>query len=205
MTRRHWTLAAFAIAALGLVTGCTRPPPVKGTFVLEPAMPTAAAKAQPGLLRVGSVTVGAPYRGRNFVFRETDLKFETDYYNEFLVAPGANIGEATARALAAAKVFASVAPTSVTLDPDWILDGFVGAVYGDGRNMDKPDAVLSITYFLRRQAGDAGVPIWSKTYERRVPFASGSASAYVTALNNALSDILAELARDLSALTLPKS
>jgi len=195
-TRRHWILA---VAVLGLAAGCSRPPPVKGTFVLEPAMPPAAAKTHPGILRIGSVTVSAPYRGRQLVFRESELKFETDYYNEFLVAPGANIGEATARALAAAKVFASVVPTSVTLDPDFILDGFVGALYGDGRNMDKPDAVISITYFLRRQAGDLGVPMWTRTYERRIPFATGSANAYVTALNTGLSEILAELAKDLSA------
>jgi uncharacterized lipoprotein YmbA len=195
-TRRHWILA---VAVLGLAAGCSRPPPVKGTFVLEPAMPPAAAKTHPGILRIGSVTVSAPYRGRQLVFRESELKFETDYYNEFLVAPGANIGEATARALAAAKVFASVVPTSVTLDPDFILDGFVGALYGDGRNMDKPDAVISITYFLRRQAGDLGVPMWTRTYERRIPFTTGSANAYVTALNTGLSEILAELAKDLSA------
>jgi len=195
-TRRHWILA---VAVLGLAAGCSRPPPVKGTFVLEPAMPPAAAKTHPGILRIGSFTVSAPYRGRQLVFRESELKFETDYYNEFLVAPGANIGEATARALAAAKVFASVVPTSVTLDPDFILDGFVGALYGDGRNMDKPDAVISITYFLRRQAGDLGVPMWTRTYERRIPFTTGSANAYVTALNTGLSEILAELAKDLSA------
>jgi len=199
-TRRHWILA---VAVLGFAAGCSRPPPIKGTFVLEPAMPPAAAKTHPGILRIGSVTVSAPYRGRQLVFRESELKFETDYYNEFLVAPGANIGEATARALAAAKVFASVVPTSVTLDPDFILDGFVGALYGDGRNMDKPDAVISITFFLRRQAGDLGVPVWSRTYVKRVPFATGSAGAYVTALNTGLSEILAELAKDLSAGAVP--
>ena len=148
--------------------------------------------------------VGAPFRGRSFVFRESELKFETDYYHEFLVAPGANIGEATARALAAAKVFATVAPTGVVVDPDWFLDGFVDALYGDARKVDKPAAVLTITYFLRRGSGNAGVPIWSRTYERSVPFTSGSADAYTAALNTAFGDVLAELARDLSALTLSK-
>lgn len=202
-SRREWILRALAAgAALGLATGCTRPPPLKGTYVLEPALPPPVAKTQPGLLRVGTITVGAPYRGRSFVVRETDLKFETDYYHEFLVAPGANISEATARALAAAKVFASVAPQGVVVDPDWLLDGFVDALYGDARSAGKPIAVLTITYFLRRASGDAGVPVWSRTYERRVPFTPGDASTYVTALNNALGEILAELARDLSALPL---
>ena len=207
-TRRVWmrrTLAAAAAAALALAGGCsfTRPAPVKETFVLEPASPPPAAKSQPGLLRVGTVTVGAPFRGRSFVFRESELKFETDYYHEFLVAPAANIGEATARALGAAKVFASVAPSGVVVDPDWILDGFVESLYGDARDVAKPAAVLTITYYLRRGDADAGVPFWSKKYERRVPFTAGSAGAYVAALNGAFSDILAELARDLSAASLP--
>ena len=203
--RRQFIHLAAAFAVLVAVAGCTRPPPIKGLFVLEPASPPVVAKPQPGLLRIGSVTVASPYRGRQFVVRETDLKYETDYYNEFLVAPGANIGEATARALSTAHVFAAVAPSTVTIDPDWVLDGFVDALYGDARASDKTSAALSITFFLRRQAGDAGVPVWSKTYERRVPFATGSASAYVTALNMAFGDILAELARDLSAQNLAKS
>jgi cholesterol transport system auxiliary component len=200
--RRHFIHLAAACAVLVAVAGCTRPPPIKGLFVLEPASPPAAAKAQPGLLRIGSVTAASPYRSRQFVVRESDLKYETDYYNEFLVAPASNIGEATARALSAAHVFTSVAPSTVTIDPDWVLDAFVGAMYGDARATDKPAAVLSITFFLRRQAGDAGVPVWSKTYERRVAFATGSASAYVAALNTGFGDILADLATDLSALNL---
>ncbi|MCC6198553.1 MAG: membrane integrity-associated transporter subunit PqiC [Burkholderiales bacterium] len=203
-SRRQWIRAALVAAAGAALASCSRPQPVKGQFVLEPALPPPVAKTQQGLLRVGSLTVAAPFRGRQFVFRETDLKFETDYYNEFLVAPGANIGEATARALAAAKVFTAVAPASVTVDPDWLLDGFVESLYGDGRNMSKPVAVLTIVYFLRPVAGDAGVPVWSRRYERQVPFTTGSAADYVAAQNKALGEILAELARDLSGLTLTK-
>ena len=198
-TRRSWMCAAVAVLVLG---ACSRPAPVKGTFVLEPAMPFAVARTQPGSLRIGSVNVGAAFRGRQFVFRESDLKYETDYYNEFLVSPAANIGEAVARALTAAKVFTAVVPSGTTADPDWTLDVFVGSLYGDGRAMDKPAAVLSMTFFLRR--GEGSVPVWSKTYEKRAPFTTGSASSYVTALNAALGEILAEVSRDLSAAALPR-
>jgi uncharacterized lipoprotein YmbA len=194
-----------AIAALALLQACslTRPTPIKGTYVLEPAQPPAAARAQAGVLRVGTLVIAAPYRGRAFVFRDSDVKYETDYYHEFLVSPGANIGEATARALAGAKVFAAVVPSGVLADADWLLDGFVNALYGDLRDKQKPAVVLSITYFLRRGNSDAGVPVWSRTYEQRVPFATGSAPAYVDALNSAFGEILAALARDLAAASLP--
>ncbi len=201
--RRHAILLAAACAAL-LAVGCTRPPPVKGMFVLEPAAPPAVAKPQPGILRIGSVTVAAPYRSRQFVVRETDLKYETDYYNEFLVAPAANVSEAAARALAAANVFSAVVPSTVTVDPDWSLDAFVNEMYGDARSGSSTAAVLSITFFLRKQTGDLGVPVWSKTYQQRVPFAAGSASAYAAALNTAFGGILAELAGDLSSVNLGK-
>ena len=200
-TRRSWVCAALAVLVLGF-GGCSRPAPVKGTFVLEPATPPAVARAQPGSLRIGTVNVGAAFRGRQFVFREGDLKYETDYYNEFLVAPSANIGEAVARALTAARVFDAVVPSGTTADPDWTLDVFVGSLYGDGRAMEKPAAVLSMTFFLRK--GDGSVPVWSKTYEKRVPFTTGSAASYVAAQNTALGDVLAELTRDLSTASLSK-
>jgi uncharacterized lipoprotein YmbA len=193
--------AALAVLVAGL-GACSRPAPVKGTFVLDPPFPPAVAKTQPGTLRMGTVTVGAPFRGRHFVYRETELEYQTDYYNEFLVAPAANIGEATARALTAARVFTTVVPSGTALEPDWVLDVFIGSLYGDGRNAQQPAAVLGMTFFLRR--GDGGVPVWTKSYERRVPFTTGSAASYIAAQNGALGDILAEVARDLSAQTLPK-
>lgn len=202
-SRRSWMCAALAVLVVGL-GACSRPTPVKGTFVLDPPLPPPVAKTQPGVLRMGSVNVGAAFRGRQFVFREAELKYETDYYNEFLVAPAANIGEATARALSGAKVFANVVPLGTPVEPDWVLDVFVGSLYGDGRNMQQPAAVLSITFFLRKGAGDGGVPVWTRTYDKRVPFTTGSASSYMTAQNAALGEILAELSRDLSGLTLPR-
>jgi len=48
-----------------------------------------------------------------------------------------------------------------------------------------------------------GAPVWSRAYAKRVPFSGSSTDAFVTALNGALSDILAELARDLAAAALP--
>ncbi len=200
-SRRSWMWAALAVLAAGLVA-CSRPAPVKGMFVLEPPLPSPVARTHPGSVRVGTVTVGAAFRSKQFVFRESELKFETDYYNEFLVSPAANIGEATTRALGAAKVFAVVVPAGTALEPDWVLDVFVESLYGDGRTIDKPNAVLGVTFFLRK--GDGAVPVWSKSYAKRVPFTTGSAASYVAAQNSALGDILGELTRDLAALTLPR-
>jgi ABC-type uncharacterized transport system auxiliary subunit len=204
LTRRATLVLALAATA-AFVTGCglTRPALVKQTYLLEPALPAPAATMQAGTLRMGSVNVAAPFRGRSFVVRDSEFVFASDFYHEFFVAPGVMIADATAQALVRGKVFTIVTRPGVVVDADWVLDGFVGALQADARDVAKPAAVLEITYFLSRDDGGASAPVWSRNYAKRVPFAASSTDAYVTALNAALSEILAELARDLAAVPLP--
>jgi cholesterol transport system auxiliary component len=198
-------LAALAVAAL--VAGCsavTREAPVRQTFLLEPKLPPAATQSQPGGLRVGVVNVAAPYRGRAFVYRLGELRFETDFYVEFLVPPAAMLTEQTARALATAKPFARIAGPGSAADAEWVLDGFADALYADTRNSGKPVAELSITYYLTPAGGTEQTPIWTHEYRRHAPMRDGSPVAYADALNAAFGEIVAELAQDLARVQLPK-
>lgn len=204
-TRRSFVLATGAAAAAAALASCSlvRTSPVKATFLLEPALPPPVAKPQPGVLRVGTINVAAPYRERAFVVRETDLKYDSDYYFEFLAPPGTLIGDATVRALTAARVFGTVLPLGVTAESDWLLEGFVGTIHGDARVPAQSAAVLQVTYYLSRATTGTGVPFWNRAYDKRIPFEGGSSSRYVAALNTALAEVLAEVARDLAAATLP--
>ena len=195
----------FVVATAMAVAGCslTRPAPVKQTYLLDPAFPASVAKAQSGTLRVGTVNVAAPFRGRSFVVRASEFGFETDFYHEFFVPPGVMIADATTQALTRSNVFTVVARPGVVVDSDWILDGFVGTLHADARDPAKAAAVLEITYFLSRDDGGASAPVWSRAYAKRVSFAGSSTDAFVTALNGALSEIFAELARDLAGAQLP--
>jgi cholesterol transport system auxiliary component len=198
-------LATLAVAAL--VAGCsavTREAPVRQTFLLEPKLPPAATQSQPGGLRVGVVNVAAPYRGRAFVYRLGELRFETDFYVEFLVPPAAMLTEQTARALATAKPFARIAGPGSAADAEWVLDGFADALYADTRNSGKPVAELSITYYLTPAGGTEQTPVWTHEYRRHAPMRDGSPVAYADALNAAFGEIVAELAQDLARMQLPK-
>lgn len=197
--------AILALTSLALTTACslTRSAPVKDSYLLDPTWPAQVAKSQPGSLRMGAVTVAAPFRGRSFVVRDSELRYETDFYHEFFVPPGVMIADATAQALARSKVFDVASRPGVAVDADWVLDGFVGALYGDGRNATNPVAVLQITYYVSRDDGGASSPVWSRTYAKRLPFTAGDTGAYVAALNAAFSEILGELTRDLAAISLP--
>ena len=195
----------LALSASMLAAGCslTRPAAIKQTYLLDPAFPAPVATMRTGTLRMGTVNVAAPFRGRSFVVRASEFVFESDFYHEYFVPPGIMIADATAQALARGRVFSVVTRPGVVVDAEWILDGFVASLHADARDSAKPAAVLEVTYFLSRDDGGASAPVWSRAYGRRVAFAGASTDAYVTAQNVALSDILAELTRDLAATPLP--
>jgi ABC-type uncharacterized transport system auxiliary subunit len=181
----------------------TRSPPVKETYLLEPAMPPAVARTQPLSVRVSGVNVAAPFRGRQFIYRMDTLRYETDYYSEFLVAPAAMLTEQTVRALSASRAFSRVVPPGSGADADVDLEGFASALHADAKKAGEPSsAELAITYYATTVGG--GAPGWSKEYRRHVPLAQQTPAAFAAALNTAFGDILAELTRDLSAADLVK-
>ena len=207
LSRRQAIVAIASIAVASSLAACSfsRPAPVKRMFLLEPAMPAVAPAPTPASVRVGVVTVAAPFRGKAFVYRESELKYDADYYDEFFVAPAIMLSEATAKALIAANVFRRVVPFGAAADDgDYVLDGFVSELYGDVRNPAAPVAVITVAFYLSPTNVVAPGVIWSQEYRQRVAASSASPEAMAKAWNAALSTILADLARDLAAAELPK-
>lgn len=192
------------LAALASCASLTRPAPVRQTFLLEAPAPAPVARSHPAALRVGTVNVAAPFRGKTFVYRTGELRFENDYYVEFLVPPSAMLTEQTARALQHAKAFSRVAGPGTALDAEWVLDGFASALYADMREAGEPAAELDLTYYLTAGGGTEQTPVWTREYHQRVPMRDASATAYAEALNKGFASIVDALAHDLAEVQLPK-
>jgi cholesterol transport system auxiliary component len=205
---RSAAAVALFVAAIATLASCSlsRPTPVKSMFLLEPTMPAAVAAAPKAVaVRVGIVNVAAPFRGKTFVYRDSELKYDADFYDEFFVAPAIMLSDATAKALRAANVFRRVVPAGATGDDaEYVLDGFASELYGDVRSPTAPVAALTITFYLSpTNVVNPGV-IWSREYRQRVQFSGAGADALARGWNAALSALLADLARDLAATELPK-
>ena len=197
-------LAAGLAAALAACSPFSRPQMVRETYLLQPPLPAAAAAApHPGSLRVGVVRVAAPYRGRDFVFRTDALRFESNYYFQFLVDPAAMVADGTARALEAARPFAEVVGSGSGVETEWRLDGFVSALYADVRDPAHPAAELDVTWYLTPGDGSARMPAWTREYRQRMPMRDATPQAYVAALNAGFGAIVGELAGDLAQAKLP--
>ena len=203
---RTLSAAAFVIVAVTLAS-CTlsRPSPVKRTFLLEPTLPTAArGTPKPVALRIGVVNVAAPFRGKTFVFRESDLRYESDYYDEFFIAPAIMFSDATAKALIASNVFRRVVPFGAASDEgDYVLDGFVSELYADTRDAAAPVAVITVTYYVTAANATGSGVVWSREYHQRAKVSGVGPDAVARGWNAALSAVLAELVKDLAMAELP--
>ena len=137
---------ALLLALSVTLAGCglaTRPATVKQTYMLAPQPPAkASAPTHQATLKVGSIGVGTAYRGRSFVYREEELRYESDFYNEFFVAPSAMFTADVGTWLAASGIFRDVLPTSANANGDFVLEGLVSELYGDYRDAARPAAVM---------------------------------------------------------------
>jgi cholesterol transport system auxiliary component len=195
-------LAAVLLISLG---GCSRPSPVKQTYLLQaPAATQAATAPRPSTLKVGTISVAAPFRGKSMIYREGELKYESDFYNEFFVAPSAMLTEGAATWLAAAGVFREVLPAAANADGDFVLEGFVSELYGDYRDAAKPAAVLTGKFFLIDNRVLSAVPVWQTELTQRVALSRRSPDALALALNGAWAAMLGDLSRELAAAKLSR-
>jgi len=81
---------------------------------------------------------------------------------------------------------------------DTLLEAHVSQLYGDFRDLKKPAAVLSMRFvFFDAPNETPGRVLLQKSYSRRIPFKTRTAAALMTAWNEALAQIVADLAVDL--------
>lgn len=197
MTRRLRRSGLFLLAVF--CSGCVtleRSYPEKRFFVIELQPPKGTAVTNGQVLSMPTLHISPRFADRDFVYRTSQTEFESDFYNQFLIAPAVMITEEARRALAASSGFKFVVGPASPLTPNYILEGSINALYGDFRNPGAPAAVLEIEFFLHNEnPANPGIAM-HKRYMQVVALKERSPEALVRGWSEALQAIVAMFVND---------
>jgi cholesterol transport system auxiliary component len=201
MNRLRWLVPRGALLLVISCAGCVsfeRSYPDKRYFVIEaPATANSANPAGDKNLLVSNLRISPRYADKGFVYRTSESGYESDFYNQFLVSPDTMLSEELRKGLAAAQVFKYVVGPTNSLQPNYVLEGSVNALYGDFRNLGEPSAVLELEFFLHNEDATSAGIVMQKRYTKAVPVGGRSPEALVKGWSQALEAILAMLVADL--------
>jgi ABC-type uncharacterized transport system auxiliary subunit len=215
--RGRWFGTALALVVL--LAGCVsleRSYPERRYFVFELARKNPGPeRGGRGTLQLAAARVSPRYADQNFVYRRSDTRYESDYYNQFLISPSVMVTEEIRRALEDAGIFEYVVGPAHSLIATHTMDSSVNVLYGDFRDLQSPRAVLEIEFFLSREVPEptqnrgrsasgenadltTGI-VLHKRYQRVVPVAERTPEALVQGWDKALEEIVASLIADIKA------
>ena len=201
----RWLIQRGALLLLVFLSGCVsleKSYPDRRYFALELAPGKTPNSTSDRILSVASLRISPRYADRSFVYRTSTAAYEADFYNQFLTAPDSMIAEELRKGLAASELFKYVVGPANPLQPHYVLEGSINALYGDFRDPNRPVAVLEIEVFLYNQDPAAAGVSLQKRYEKSVPLSEKSPEALVKGWDQALADIVAALVADLKAANL---
>jgi cholesterol transport system auxiliary component len=208
MTVSMGALGSTLLAASFLLFGCVsieRSYPDKRYFVLDISLKESPQDpADSGILQMASARVSPRYADRNFVYRRSDTRFESDFYNQFLISPAALVTEELRRELSQAGLFKFVVGSANPLAPTHTLETIVNTLYGDFRDLKAPKAVIEMEFFLTQEASPSGI-VFHKLYQRIVPVQERNPEALVRGWNQGLESISGSLVSDLKASRIQKA
>lgn len=195
-----------SVALVCLLTGClSRPALQRQNFALQtPAVASPATRPVGGVLVLRSCEISPLFAGRALVYRTGVNSYENDPYAGFLVAPDRVVALPFCAFLANSGLFTSVLEPDGLAMADQFLQIYVGDLCGDFQTPGQPAAVLSLRIVLfDAEGGKPGKVVFQKAYSRRQPISQNTAAAVVAGWNQALGEILNEIASDLKALPKP--
>jgi cholesterol transport system auxiliary component len=185
-----------------LLAGCLSKPALVGkNFAFQiPTITNSVTVNGVGTLVVPPVEVSPLFSKQALVYRIGPNEYETDPYAGFLVLPDQSLTIPIRGYLANSGLFANVVWPDSLIKPDKVLQVYVTELYGDFRDARQPTAVLAMRVVFANFGGDV---VLQKEYSRHLPVQKNTAAAVVAGWNQALGEIMEELASDLKSA--PKS
>jgi len=205
--RRVLSVAALCATAILSLTGCvslTKSYPEKRSYVVDVGgaskeADVLAPRDEPSVLKINRLRVVPFFAGRAMVYRTAELQYESDYYNEWFVAPGSLLTQQFTAWLSGNGPFHVVLMGTNHIEPTHVLEGTVTEFYGDFRQSGQPKAVFAIDLHLL-DGKDERRMLMRRSYRQEVPLNSASSDSLAQGLTQALRLVLGEFGRDIASI-----
>jgi cholesterol transport system auxiliary component len=189
--------AGLSIIALTLA-GClnlTKSYPEKRSFVLDVGTPSQETSLHSLIvLKINKLRVSPLFAGRAMVYRIADLQYESDFYDEWFISPGALVTQQFQNWLSQMTGIQMVLLGTNHIEPTHLLEGTITDFYGDFRG--SPRAVLGLELHVL-DALHERQPLLRRTYHQDVPLADRSPDALARGLTDALRTVLVAFTKDM--------
>jgi cholesterol transport system auxiliary component len=182
-----------------VISGCGGKSYQKQRYLLETKRASSiAASRNENILEVRRFTINPAFSSKGLTYRKGEFEYESDFYNEFLISPDVMVTEKVRNWLSASGLSQRVLDPGSYLDPTYVLEGNVVALYGDFRMKTSPKAVMEISVFLlEMKSGADPAIVFNKNYKTSVEVEFESDEGLVGALDRCLVEILTNLEKDL--------
>ena len=203
---RSRTAAGTCLAIIMMCpTGCLdlkKSYPEKRSFVLDVGAPPQETPANGAIvLKINKLRVSPLFAGRAMVYRVADLQYESDFYDEWFVAPGTLVTQQVHQWLSRSAGFETVVVGTNHVEPTHLLEGTVTEFYGDFRAA--PRAVLGLELHLLDALHER--QFFRRTYHQDVPLSDQSSEALARGLTEALRAVLVDVVKDITAVELVRT
>jgi cholesterol transport system auxiliary component len=168
--------------------------PQKKYFILEPDYSKINQNSKHfNSISVVRVKISPYFEGKNFVYRQGEFNYESDFYNEFLVFPSNSFLECTTRWLSESNT-AEILTNTINEDT-YLLFVSIDSLYIDFRNEKSPRSVLEIQFSL--QKNNEQELVFKKKYSTEGKVEVISPEEIIKSWNMGLTDILQKFESDL--------
>ena len=195
---KHRCLSFSCLVLLsGVLAGCfsfEKSYPEMRYFALSTSRANPAVTAAlDGVLALRPLRISPSYARTEFVYRTGDVTLESDFYNEFFIPPSRLITDEVRRWFEASGLFRTIVDSASPIEPNYLLEGAVQAIYGEYRPSAPPRAALELQFFLLANKEEGVEVLLQKSFSKKVDVPDDTASALVRGWNRALEEILTEL------------
>ncbi|WCL48244.1 hypothetical protein [Leptospira sp. GIMC2001] len=177
--------------------------PEKKTYLIEldsPKQSTQTSKFKDDILKIRRVLISNKYDSKSFVYRKSESKYESDFYNEFFISPQNILGEEIQKYLDKVGIFKSVLDISSRTESYYYLEIEVMSLYGDFQDSNKTKAVLQLQFRIFDDRDSNYKLILKKSFDEFVPIDSSSPESLVGGWKIGLTNILIRFTQEINRL-----